>query len=39
VLDPLVNKENNLASKHANTFIPKVIGEARNYEIAADTRS
>ncbi len=39
VLDPLVNKEDNLANKHANTFIPKVIGEARNYEIASDERS
>lgn len=39
MLDPLLNKENNLASKHANTFIPKVIGEARNYEITADIRS
>ncbi|OJV87607.1 MAG: glycosyl hydrolase [Bacteroidia bacterium 44-10] len=39
VLDPLVNKEDNLANKHANTFIPKLIGEARNYEIEADARS
>ncbi len=39
VIDPLARKENNLANKHANTFIPKVIGEARNYEITADTRS
>ena len=39
VLDPLVNKEDNLANKHANTFIPKLIGEARNYEIEANTRS
>lgn len=39
MLDPLVNKEDNLANKHANTFIPKVIGEARNYEIEADRRS
>ena len=39
VLDPLVNREDNLANKHANTFIPKVIGEARNYEIEADKRS
>ncbi|MDK2842589.1 MAG: uncharacterized protein PWQ17_2095 [Anaerophaga sp.] len=39
VLDPLACKEDNLANKHANTFIPKVIGEARNYEITGDTRS
>lgn len=39
VIDPLVRKEDNLANKHANTFIPKVIGEARNYEIAAEERS
>lgn len=39
VLDPLVSKEDNLVNKHANTFIPKLIGEARNYEIEADKRS
>ena len=39
VLDPLACKEDNLSNKHANTFIPKVIGEARNYEITADERS
>jgi hypothetical protein len=39
VIDPLARKEDNLANKHANTFIPKVIAEARNYEIAADERS
>lgn len=33
VLDPLLSNENDLYFKHANTFIPKLIGEARNFEI------
>lgn len=33
VLDPLLSNENDLHFKHANTFIPKLIGEARNFEI------
>jgi len=39
VIDPLVEKENDLYFKHANTFIPKVIAEARNYELAGCERS
>lgn len=33
VLDPLKRKETNLNKLHANTFIPKLLGEARKYEI------
>lgn len=32
-LDPLLAQEDNLKGKHANTFIPKLIGLARAYEI------
>jgi len=39
VIDPLAEHEDDLYFKHANTFIPKVIGEARNYELHADERS
>lgn len=39
VIDPLAEKEDSLYFKHANTFIPKVIGEARNYELHASERS
>ena len=39
VIDPLAEKEDSLHFKHANTFIPKIIGEARNYELHADKRS
>lgn len=35
VLDPLKEKKDNLSPKHANTFIPKLIGLARNYELEA----
>ncbi|HLT89194.1 MAG TPA: beta-L-arabinofuranosidase domain-containing protein, partial [Sphingobacterium sp.] len=33
VIDPLAEGEADFYFKHANTFIPKVIGEARNYEL------
>lgn len=33
VIDPLAYGEADFYFKHANTFIPKVIGEARNYEL------
>lgn len=33
VIDPLADEQADLYFKHANTFIPKVIGEARNYEL------
>ena len=39
VIDPLAKKVDSLYFKHANTFIPKVIGEARHYELFASERS
>jgi len=39
VIDPLAEGRDELADKHANTFIPKVIGEARRYELTAEERS
>jgi DUF1680 family protein len=33
VLDPLKEKKDVLSPKHANTFIPKLIGLAREYEL------
>lgn len=39
VIDPLAEHNGDLYFKHANTFIPKVIGEARNYELHANNRS
>jgi uncharacterized protein len=38
VLDPLVNREDQLAGLHANTQIPKIIGEARGYELTGDEK-
>lgn len=35
-IDPLKRKEDRLGTLHANTFIPKVIAEARRYEITGD---
>lgn len=32
-IDPLKNGNNDLGTNHANTFIPKLLGEARNYEM------
>lgn len=39
-IDPLKNGNNDLGTNHANTFVPKLLGEARNYEIfgAKDSR-
>lgn len=39
VLDPLMEGNQDLYMKHANTFIPKLIGESRNYELNANERS
>lgn len=39
VLDPLEKHNSDLYMKHANTFIPKLIGEARNYELFSNERS
>jgi len=35
-LDPLKEDKDELDKKHANTFIPKIIGEARAYELDGD---
>ncbi|MEP7257349.1 MAG: beta-L-arabinofuranosidase domain-containing protein [Flavitalea sp.] len=37
VLDPLMQKEDKLNHIHANTTIPKIIGEARGYELTGDS--
>lgn len=39
VLDPLAEHKDELFFKHANTFIPKLLGEARNYELYDNARS
>jgi DUF1680 family protein len=36
ILDPLVQKKDKLAKFHANTQIPKIIGEARGYELTGN---
>jgi DUF1680 family protein len=36
VLDPLLGRRDELAGLHANTQIPKIIGEARTYEATGD---
>lgn len=33
VIDPLRHGRDDMGTKHTNTFIPKLIGEARNYEL------
>lgn len=38
MLDPLSRNEDNLAGNHANTFIPKITGEARGYELTGNER-
>ncbi len=38
ILDPLAKGIDNLAGLHANTQIPKVIGEARSYELTDDKK-
>ena len=39
VIDPLKELRDDLGTKHTNTFIPKVIAEARNYELTKDETS
>lgn len=39
VLDPLSEKKDELAGLHANTQIPKIIGEARGYELTGDKKA
>jgi uncharacterized protein len=36
MMDPLLARRDELTGKHANTQIPKVIGEARTYEVTGD---
>jgi uncharacterized protein len=38
VLDPLANREDKLPKFHANTQIPKIIGEARGYELTKEEK-
>jgi DUF1680 family protein len=38
ILDPLARKEDKLARNHANTQIPKIIGEARGYELTGSEK-
>ena len=38
ILDPLAQKEDKLAGNHANTQIPKIIGEARGYELTGNEK-
>lgn len=37
-LDPLARHEDKLNKMHANTFIPKITGEARYYELTGDEK-
>lgn len=39
VIDPLKISKDELGTKHTNTFIPKVIAEARNYELTGSKKS
>lgn len=39
VIDPLKESRDDLGTKHTNTFIPKVIAEARNYELTRNETS
>lgn len=39
VLDPLKEGNYDMGTKHTNTFIPKLIGLTRNYELTGDTTS
>lgn len=39
MMDPLAEGRDDLGTKHANTFLPKVIAESLNYEINGDTTS
>ena len=39
VLDPLLARRDELVGKHANTQIPKIIGEARTYEVTGDRQA
>ena len=39
VLDPLKDGDYDMGTKHTNTFIPKLIGLTRKYELTGDTLS
>lgn len=39
VIDPLKAGKDDLGTKHTNTFIPKVLAEARNYELTGNEAS
>lgn len=39
VIDPLKQRNADLGTKHTNTFIPKVLGEMRRYELTGDSES
>lgn len=39
VIDPLAEGNTDFGTKHTNTFIPKVIAEACNYELTGEKRS
>lgn len=39
VIDPLKEQRDDLGTKHTNTFIPKVLAEARNYELTGEEDS
>lgn len=39
VVDPVRHHEADFGTKHTNTFIPKIIAEARNYELTGSTES
>ncbi len=39
VIDPLKAGDTDFGTKHTNTFIPKVIAEARNYELTGNAES
>lgn len=39
VIDPLRAGDFDMGTKHTNTFIPKLLGEARNHELHADAES
>lgn len=38
-LDPLAGKKDNLNKKHANTYIPKLIGLSRDYELEGESKN
>jgi len=38
-IDPLKSDNNDLGTYHANTFIPKLLGECKNYELFGDESS